>query len=109
LQAAGGEAEHGGRLGIEPLRIVDHCQQRAIGSRFSQQRQHTEADQETIRRRPEDQPESDAQRVALRRRQPVDRAGKEPEQPVQRRITEGGLRFNPSDDGRGHPPGVRRP
>ena len=54
LQAAGGEAEHAALLGIEPLRVIDHRQQRAIDSSVGQQREHAEADKETIRWRPED-------------------------------------------------------
>ena len=67
-----------------------------------------EADQETIGRRPEVQPEGYAQCVALRRRQPLDRTREEPQQPVQGRITERGLRFDARDACRGHPPCSRR-
>jgi hypothetical protein len=70
-QPACHEAEDVGRLLVQPLRVVDHTQNRPDLGRVRQQRKHGEADQERIGRRPAHQPKRDPQRPTLRLGQPV--------------------------------------
>ena len=75
MQSAGHEPQHHSRLKVQPLRIIDHTQQRSIRRRVREQREHPQGDQEPIRRRAGHQPEGELQRIALRRRQPLDQPG----------------------------------
>jgi len=71
-QPPGDEPEHLHRLPVEPLRVVDDAQQRAVVGHHRQQRQDRQPDQQRIRRAPRHQPEGARQRVPLRPRQVVD-------------------------------------
>ena len=52
---------------IEPLRVVDHAEQRALGRGLGQQAEHGQPDQEAVRRRTGAQAEGRAERILLRR------------------------------------------
>ncbi len=73
-QPAGDEAEHlrGGR--VEPLRVVDDAQQRALGSGLGEEAQRRERDQEAVGRGAGRQPQGDAEGRLLRGRQGVEPA-----------------------------------
>ncbi len=56
---------------VQPVRVVDHAQDRPDLGGIREQRQHRQADQERIRRRPARQLEGHTQRPPLRLGQPV--------------------------------------
>ena len=56
-QPANHEVQDVGRLVVQPLRVVDHAQHRPHLGHMGEQRQHGQADQERIGRRPAHQPE----------------------------------------------------
>ena len=56
---------------VQPLRVVDHAQDRPHLGGVGQQRQHGQADQERIGRRPAHQPEGHTERPPLPLGQPV--------------------------------------
>jgi pimeloyl-ACP methyl ester carboxylesterase len=58
---------------IQPLRVIDHAQQRPVLRHLRQERQDRQSDQEPVRRGSRAQPERDSQRVALRTRQTLQR------------------------------------
>ena len=70
-QPARHEAEDLGGLVVQPLRVVDHAQHRPVLGGVREQREHGQADQERIGRRPAHQPERHAERPPLRLGQPV--------------------------------------
>jgi hypothetical protein len=51
---------------VQPLRVVDHAQKRALLGRLGQQAEHSQANKEPVRRETLAQPECDFQRMALR-------------------------------------------
>ncbi len=98
VQAPGDERQDVGGLLVQPVRVVDHAEQRPrVGAR-GEQRQRGEADEEPVRRQrvlleAEDQP----QRVALRDGQCFEAAQQRTQQLVQRRETELGLGLHAVD------------
>jgi hypothetical protein len=71
-QAASHERERAGRSAVEPLRIVDHAQQRLPLSSFGEQAQNREPDKERARRLSGTEPEGDTERVTLKIRETLD-------------------------------------
>jgi hypothetical protein len=69
-QASGDERQRQRRGLIEPLRVIDHAQQRTVLGHLREQTEHGQSDEEPIRSRARAQPEHDLQRPALRRRKP---------------------------------------
>ena len=82
-QAARDEGERLCRDPVEPLRVVDDAQQRALLGRVGEQREHRQPDQEAVGRRAHGQPERRAQGVALGRREPPQMPEQRRAQPVQ--------------------------
>ena len=80
LQPPGDEREDPRGHQVEPLGVVDHAQDRALGCRVGEQVQYGEADEEPTRGRTLLLTERDPQRLVLRRRKPV--------QPVEERAAE---------------------
>jgi hypothetical protein len=70
-QPAGHEAEGVSGLVIQPLRVVDHAQDRPGRRGVREQREYGQADQERIGRRAALQSEGHAQRTPLRLGQPL--------------------------------------
>ena len=64
-EAARDEAQHGGRLGVQPLRVVDDDDQRALRRRGRQQGEDRESDEEVVRRRRGGDPEHRVESVPL--------------------------------------------
>src|SRR6266542_2608685 len=60
------ERERGARCVIEPLRVVDHAQERLLLGRFGEETENGEPDEERARRLSRAQPECDVERVTLR-------------------------------------------
>ena len=58
---------------VQPLLVVDHADQRPLPGHLRQQAQHGQPDQEPVRRRAGGQAERGPQRIALRRRQLLER------------------------------------
>jgi hypothetical protein len=74
-QAAGDERQRHRRSTVEPLRIVDHAQQRALLGHLGEQAQHRQRHEEPIRGRAVAEAEHRLERPALRgreRREPVE-------------------------------------
>jgi len=71
-QTARNEAERLRRGPIQPLRVVDHAEQRPVTGSLRQQAQRGQTDDEAIRRLPCPQPERRGKRVALGTRQTVE-------------------------------------
>ena len=105
VQAAGDEAEHLRRFGIEPVRVIDDAQQRLFFGRPGKQRQRRQSHQEPLRRRPRFLAESDPQRAPLRRRQVVQLRQERDQQLVQAAELHADLRLDAGDAGN---PQVRR-
>ena len=70
-QSAGDEAEQVGGFLVEPLRVVDHAQDRPGLGGVRQQREHCQADEEHVGRRSGHRPEGHAERPPLRLGQAV--------------------------------------
>jgi hypothetical protein len=79
-QPPGDEAEHLGRGPVEPLHVVDHAEQRALGRDVGQQAEHGQRDQEAFGRAAVAGAEDRLQGRTLRRRQL--------RQPIEERVTE---------------------
>ena len=62
------ERQHLGRRRIQPLRVIEHAQQRPVLGYLRQQGQHRQPNQEPVGHASLPQPERDAQRIALRNR-----------------------------------------
>jgi len=74
-QPPGDEAQHLSRGLVQPLRVVDHAEQRAFLRHVRQQTEQGQADQETIRRGSGPHPEHRLERRSLccgKRRQPLE-------------------------------------
>ena len=99
VQAAGQERQGGGRLVIQPVRVVDQAEQRLGRGAGGQQPQRREPDQEAVGRRTVLQPEGQPERGALRRRKLTGRGQARPEQLVQGGEAELHLALNPADPG----------
>jgi hypothetical protein len=67
-QAAGDKGERQRRRLVEPLRVIDHAQQRTFVGHLREQAQHRQPDEEPIRGGAVAQPEHDLERLTLRRR-----------------------------------------
>ena len=97
VQAAGDEAEHLRRFGIEPVRVIDNAQQRLCFSRPGKQRERRQSHQEPLRRRPCFLAESNPQRAPLRRRQVVQLRQARDQQLVQATELHADLRLDTGD------------
>ena len=97
VQAAGDEAEHLRRFGIEPVRVIDDAQQRLCLSRPGKHRERRQSHQEPLRRRPCFLAESNPQRAALRRRQIVQLRQARDQQLVQATELHADLRLHTGD------------
>src|SRR5204863_5627936 len=64
-ETARDEGERQRRCAVEPLRVVDHAQQRFLLGGFGEDPEHREADKKRARRLSAAQPEGDTQRIAL--------------------------------------------
>jgi hypothetical protein len=93
-QAASYECERCARCVVEPLRVVDHAQERLLVSGFGEETEYCEPDGERARRRSRDQPECDSERVALRVGKTVDELEDRRAELVQRRVVEIELPFD---------------
>src|SRR4051812_30392630 len=71
-QTARNEAERLRRGPIQPLRVVDHAEQRLVSGHLGQQAQGGETDKEAIRRIPCSQPERRGERITLGARQALE-------------------------------------
>ncbi len=80
---------------VQPLRVVDHAQKRALLSRRGQQAEHRQADEQSVRRGALAQPERDFQRAALRRRKSLTAIEQRRAQLMQRRECQLHLRLQP--------------
>lgn len=103
VQPAAEERERVERLAVEPLRIVDHADQRPVPRHFGKQRQRGEADQEPIRRWSGNEPEGRPQRVTLPTGKPVEAVHERDEEALERREPEVGLGFDARDPSNAHP------
>ena len=106
VESSRGERERAGRRLVEPVRVVDHAEQRAVFARGSEQAQRRGADGEPARALGLGERERAAQRIRLNRRklgQPVEQR---PHELVQARVRE--LRLG-LDAERAHDPGVAGP
>ncbi|WTH27340.1 hypothetical protein OG977_38555 [Kitasatospora purpeofusca] len=83
LEAARDDREDGQGLLVEPLRVVAHAQQRPVGGAVREQGQGREPDQQAVRTVARDQSERRAQRVPLRRGEPVEVVQEGQEEAVQ--------------------------
>ena len=101
LEAPGDEREDLGRGVVEPLRIVDQGDERLRLRTVRQQAQHREADEETIGWRPCGEAERSSERVALRRRQPLESLEQRQAELMEGR--EGQLHLRLDADGPDHP------
>ena len=71
-QAAGDERERSARCVVEPLRVVDHAEERLPLGGFGDEAENRKPDEERARRLSPTQPERDAKRIALRARKAFD-------------------------------------
>ena len=83
LEAPGDEAEHLGRRPVEPLRILDDEEQRALGLAVGQQAERRQADQEWVRRLAVGPADHGLERCALGLGESVEPVEERYEQPVQ--------------------------
>ena len=65
-QAVSHERERSGRCAVEPLRVVDHAQERLLLDGFGEEAENREPDKIRARRLSGAEPEGDAERVPLR-------------------------------------------
>ena len=100
VQPPGGEQQGVGAGPVQPLRVVDHAQQRLVGGELGQQRQDREPDQEAVGRPRLGQPESSAQRLRLHVGKRVDPVEGRAQQQVQPGEGQLGLLLDsgPADD-----------
>jgi hypothetical protein len=68
-EATRDEGQRQRRRLIEPLRVIDHAQQRTHIGHFSEQAQHRQPNEKPIRGRSRSEPEHDLQRLTLRSRE----------------------------------------
>src|SRR6266581_3429936 len=92
---------------VEPLRVVDHAQQRRAGGSVGEERERGQANGEAIRGYRVDEAEGRAERLALALRQAGHRRQERNQQPVQPRKTKLQLRLDAGDAD--HPESRRRP
>jgi hypothetical protein len=71
-EATGDEGERERRGLIQPLRVIDDTQQRALLGHLREQAQHRQSHDEAIRDGTGAEPEHDLERSSLRRREPVE-------------------------------------
>ena len=71
-QAVSHERERSGRCAVEPLRVVDHAQERLLLDGFGEEAENREPDKIRARRLSGAEPEGDAERVPLRIRETLD-------------------------------------
>jgi hypothetical protein len=83
LQAPGHEREHLGRGPVKPLGIINQAQQGPFLRGVGEQAEYRQADQKAVGLRPGTQTERRPERIALRRRQPLEAAQHRPAQLVQ--------------------------
>ena len=93
-QAARHERERSGRCAVEPLRVVDHTQQRLRLGRFGEETENREPDEKRARRRPAAESEGDAERVPLRIREPLEELEDRRAELLQRRVVELHISFD---------------
>jgi hypothetical protein len=87
-QAASHEHERSGRSAVEPLRVVDHAQERLLLGSFGQQAENREPDKKRARRPSGAEPEGDAERITLRLRETLDELEDRRTELLQRRVVE---------------------
>ena len=87
-QAARHERERSGRCAVEPLRVVDHAQQRLLLGSFGEEAENREPDKKRARRLPGAEPEGDAERVTLRIRETLAELEDRRTELLQRRVVE---------------------
>ena len=82
------ERERSGRCAVEPLRVVDHAQERLLLGGFGEETENREPDEERARRLSGAEPEGDAERVPLRIRQTLAELEDRRTELLQRRVVE---------------------
>ena len=87
-QATSHERERSSRSAVEPLRVVDHAQQRLLLGSIGEEAESREPNEKRARRRPGAQTESDTKRVTLRISQTLAELEKRRTELLQRRVVE---------------------
>ncbi len=87
-QAASHERERPGRSAVEPLRVVDHAQQRPPLGGFGEEAENREPDKKRAGRRSVAEPEGDAERVTLKIRKTLAELEDRRTELLQRRVVE---------------------
>jgi hypothetical protein len=103
LQAPGDEHERLGRGAVEPVRVVDHAQQRLVVGDRGQDAEQRDRDEEAILDAVGGQPEGAVQRGGLNRRQRLGAIEHGPQQLVDPRERQLGLRLDADAGEHAHP------
>src|SRR5258705_7222062 len=91
------EAEQFQRFAIDPLRVVDDAQHRLVPSEVGDERQEGETDEKSIIHPPVAKPVRRVERNLLRPRKRAHAVADRQQQTMERRETEGHLRFDAGD------------
>ena len=94
-QATRDERQRQRRCLIEPLRVIDHAQQRTLLGYLREQAQDPQPDEKPIRSRASAQPEHDLERLPLRSRKPPKPIEQRPAKLMQAGVRQLHLRLHP--------------